>query len=315
MLPKVSVAIITYNQKKYLRELIESVQAQNYPSLEIVVADDASSDGTQDMLQEYDQKYPGLFRLVLAEVNGGITINSNLAYFACTGKYIAWMGGDDVMLPGKLHKQVKVLEENDKLAACVSGCELFSDESASSEVRIPQVPRKGFLGIREIVLSCNRIAVASSWMVRRSMCPSDGFDTRLKIASDSKFNADVAANGAVAVLSEPLVRYRLHPNSATSKGLGVDPFLFFAMIEYNYPHLQKEVRIAKSQYTYTLGRRYVRTNQITEAKNTLKISWHARMHIRTLIWLWILSAPARVRDWILQKGRTHITARALKKSG
>ncbi len=100
-LPLVSVAVITYNQKEFLRECIESILAQDYPNLEIVIADDASSDGTQDMLRDYDVQFPDKFVLKLAGRNQGITANSNEAHFACTGKYIAWMGGDDLMLPGK----------------------------------------------------------------------------------------------------------------------------------------------------------------------------------------------------------------------
>ena len=104
-MPLVSVAIITYNQKEYLRECIESILEQDYDNIEIVVSDDCSTDGTQEMLKEYDRKYPNKFVLKLSDKNQGITQNSNLAHFACSGKYIAWMGGDDLMLPEKIKKK------------------------------------------------------------------------------------------------------------------------------------------------------------------------------------------------------------------
>ncbi len=87
----VSVAIITYNQKEYLNMCIESVLAQDYENIEIVVADDGSTDGIQEMLKVYKEKYPDKFILVLADKNKGITKNTNLVHFACKGKYIAWM--------------------------------------------------------------------------------------------------------------------------------------------------------------------------------------------------------------------------------
>lgn len=65
--PSVSVAIITYNQREFLRECIDSILNQDYSNFEIVVADDASTDGTQDMLREYDRKHPGKFVLKLGE--------------------------------------------------------------------------------------------------------------------------------------------------------------------------------------------------------------------------------------------------------
>ena len=95
---------MTYNQKNYLKECIDSILSQDYENIEIIIADDYSKDGTQDMLKEYNQKYPNKFILKLSERNQGITKNSNLAHFACNGKYIAWMGGDDLMLPSKIIK-------------------------------------------------------------------------------------------------------------------------------------------------------------------------------------------------------------------
>lgn len=123
--PLVSVAIITYNQKEYLRECIESILLQNYPNLQIVVADDCSSDGTQDLLLRYSQQYPNVFTLKLSEKNLGITANSNLAHFACRGKYIFWMGGDDLMLPGKIAKQVEYMENNPDCTLCYHNLDVF----------------------------------------------------------------------------------------------------------------------------------------------------------------------------------------------
>jgi len=114
--PMVSIAIITYNQKILLKECIDSCLQQDYKNFEIVVADDGSSDGTDDMLKDYREKYPSVFKIILSPENRGITENSNLAHFSCSGKYIAWMGGDDLMLPGKLSKQVEFMERNSNCA-------------------------------------------------------------------------------------------------------------------------------------------------------------------------------------------------------
>ena len=128
-LPVVSVAIITYNQKEYLKECIESVLEQDYKNIEIVIADDCSTDGTQDMLKEYDKQYPNKFVLKLSEKNQGITPNSNLAHFACSGDYIAWMGGDDLMLPGKIKKQVEYMESNPNCTICYHNLDVFQSET------------------------------------------------------------------------------------------------------------------------------------------------------------------------------------------
>ena len=95
--PLVSISIITYNQKEYLKDCIESILIQNYDNIEIVIADDCSTDGSQELLNIYKERYPDKFVLKLAKKNRGITKNSNAAHFACSGKYIFIMGGDDLM--------------------------------------------------------------------------------------------------------------------------------------------------------------------------------------------------------------------------
>jgi glycosyltransferase involved in cell wall biosynthesis len=131
-LPLVSLAIITYNQKDYLRECIESVLSQDYENIEIVIADDCSTDGTQDMLREYDKKYPNKFVLKLSERNQGITANSNLALFACCGKYIAMTGGDDIFLPTN-YSLSELIASGNGLVSVVSY--MFRKDAA---------PKKGF---------------------------------------------------------------------------------------------------------------------------------------------------------------------------
>ena len=72
-LPLVSVSVISYNQKQFLKECIDSILIQNYNNLEIVIADDGSSDGSHQMLENYKNDFPGLFILKLSKKNKGIT--------------------------------------------------------------------------------------------------------------------------------------------------------------------------------------------------------------------------------------------------
>ena len=100
MAPKVSVIVPIYNQLDFIRETVESVLAQDHPNIELVLSDDGSTDGTTDVLREYAEREPGRVKLVASEQNTGIAGAFNRALDAHTGDYIAWLGGDDVMLPG-----------------------------------------------------------------------------------------------------------------------------------------------------------------------------------------------------------------------
>ncbi|AUD02990.1 glycosyltransferase family 2 protein [Spirosoma pollinicola] len=111
---KVSVLIITYNQKNFIREAIDSVLAQKttFP-IEILVGDDFSSDGTREIIQEYERKYPGLVKGVLHPYNmgknGGINFLETLKL--AKGEYYALIDGDDYLIdPLKLQKQADLLD-------------------------------------------------------------------------------------------------------------------------------------------------------------------------------------------------------------
>ena len=109
---KLSVGILTYNQARYVRQCVDSVLTQEVNfDYEIIVGDDASTDGTQEILQEYAARYPQKFVLLLGEKNAGISVNYQKVLEACKGKYIALCEGDDYWTDAhKLQKQVDFLE-------------------------------------------------------------------------------------------------------------------------------------------------------------------------------------------------------------
>jgi glycosyltransferase involved in cell wall biosynthesis len=219
--PLVSVAIITYNQKDYLRECIESVLAQDYPNIEIIVADDGSTDDTQDMLKEYDQKYPGKFVLRLSEKNQGITANSNLAHFACSGKYIAWMGGDDLMLLGKISKQVAFMENNLTCSICYHNLEVFDSDTGES-IRFFNSKRK-FEGDVRTSIRYSTFNGACSNMVRATKTPENGFNETVPVASDWLYWVETLHNGGkIFYIDEVLGRYRKHENNITKKTVKIN---------------------------------------------------------------------------------------------
>ena len=110
----VSVAVVTYNHEAYIREALDSILMQQVNfSYEIVVGDDCSPDGTRKILEEYADRYPDRFVLLLREKNLGATANSYDIKCHCRGRYIAQLEGDDFWTdPCKLQKQVDFLESH-----------------------------------------------------------------------------------------------------------------------------------------------------------------------------------------------------------
>ncbi|WP_298448158.1 glycosyltransferase [uncultured Marinobacter sp.] len=219
--PLVSVAIITYNQKEFLRACLDSVLAQDYPNLEVIIADDASDDGTHDMLYEYETRYPGKIILKLAEINQGITYNSNVAHFACSGKYVAWMGGDDLMLPGKLRKQVEFMESDPDCTICYHDLDVFDSLTNRTLYRFSEknTPKEGDV---KVAVKYGCFNGACSTMVRRDRTPKKGYNRELPVASDWLYWVEALSSGGnIRYIDEILGRYRRHAGNVTNKRMVV----------------------------------------------------------------------------------------------
>jgi len=115
--PLVSVVICTYNRRNYISECLDSVIHQNCNfDIEIIVGDDLSTDGTQDILLDYQKKYPEIIRLLFHEKNLGVGQNWATVMMHVRGKYVALCDDDDYWHNSeKLQKQIDILESSDKI--------------------------------------------------------------------------------------------------------------------------------------------------------------------------------------------------------
>lgn len=119
-LPLISICCITYNHVKYIKQAIESFLMQKTSfKYEIIIHDDASTDGTTEIVEEYKIKYPELINTIIQTENQyskGVSISANYVWTKAKGKYIALCEGDDFWTdPNKLQKQVDILEKDDSV--------------------------------------------------------------------------------------------------------------------------------------------------------------------------------------------------------
>ncbi len=140
--PLVSVYITTYNQSQYVREAIDSVlmQKTNF-DYEIIVGDDASTDGTQDIIREYKEKHPDLISANLRDEN---IFESKIDNFEdlrrrCKGKYMICLEGDDFWIDeNKLQKQVDFLESHPDYIAVAHSAVVVDKDSNPTDEKYPE---------------------------------------------------------------------------------------------------------------------------------------------------------------------------------
>ena len=256
--PLVSVAIVTYQQKRFLIEVVESVLAQDYPKVEIIVADAGSTDGSHEVLQGYADRFPDKFKLVLSTKNHDITINSNAALNACGGKYVAWLGSDELMCSKRLSTQVAILEDNPNVTFVFSKLDLLDAVSGRIFGSVPRVAKPCYSlkeGLAYIIGQSNPTP-ASSVTHRRSFAPISGFSPYIPCASDWFFWIKLCVNsgpmGRIAYANETLGSYRRHPAIITLREMP-DEFLTLAMLEHKYPQYWRFINKGRTKLLYAKG--------------------------------------------------------------
>jgi glycosyltransferase involved in cell wall biosynthesis len=130
----ISVGVMGYNQENYVRQTMDCILAQkcSYP-FEIVIGDDASTDTTRAILEEYQQQHPGMIRLLPKAPNKGVLRNYADVVKACAGKYIAFCHCDDYWHdPLKLQKQVDFLENNPGYGLIHTDADFYLENTGST---------------------------------------------------------------------------------------------------------------------------------------------------------------------------------------
>ena len=135
----ISIYILTYYHEKYIRQALDSVLAQKTDyKYEIIVSDDHSLDGTMDILNEYKEKYPDIFRINQNKKNMGIPRNIYIARCMCRGRYIVNLAGDDYWINNnKLQEEVSFLDSHPQYIVLCSRVEVRYDDQTASIDTLP----------------------------------------------------------------------------------------------------------------------------------------------------------------------------------
>ncbi len=222
-----SVVTTTHNQEAYVRDAFDSFVAQqiDFP-MEIIVADDASTDSTPAIIQEYADRYPHLFRPILRPKNLGLNRNLVGALSAARGTYIALCEGDDYWIdPLKLSKQVAFLDRHPKTAVCFHPVRVIWEDGRVEDEDFPPVSWRDDLSldtlIRRNFIQTNSVVYRR--LPRYSRIPAD------VMPLDHYLHVRHAFSGNIAMLPETMAVYRRHSQGMWNNRV-VDPRKFWLLL-------------------------------------------------------------------------------------
>lgn len=203
--PTVSVLMPAYNAGQYLKESVESILSQSFADFEFIIIDDGSTDGTPELLNYYrDHRIVHLRH----ETNKGYVHALNHGLQIARGKFIARQDADDISLPDRLAKQVKVLQEQPNLI--LVGSAYYTIDEAGNHLRT-FCPSTSNTAIRWQMLFQNSF-IHSSVMFRADVIRRHGlrYDPELVPSEDYGLWSQMLNHGEGLNLIMPLVKYRRH---------------------------------------------------------------------------------------------------------
>lgn len=220
--PVVSICCITYNHENYIEDALEGflIQETEFP-FEIVIHDDASTDKTASIIQEYVEKYPKIIKPILRLENqyskkGASFITS--VFEVCMGEYIALCEGDDYWeVPNKLQRQVNLIKTNSSFDLVVSKAKTYDEDCRIwGEVG---VWHNRIVPIGKIIYSSGCIATATI-LIRASVVKklTDFFQNNVMVADYFIQVLGAKSGGGALYLDDFTAVYRKNSTSSVTKG-------------------------------------------------------------------------------------------------
>ena len=257
----VSICCITYNHEKYIRDAIEGflMQKTDFP-FEVLIHDDASTDGTADIIREYETKYPDIIKPIYQTENQyskGIKISATYNYPRAKGKYIALCEGDDYWTdPLKLQIQVNVLEKHPQYVFC---CHRFKRYIQNEGVFENDFASDWYENNENYEIDTNILfniwpTSTLTMMIRKNAVYNASKNTRnFKHSMDVHFFYYLLKEGKGISINRIMAVYRVHEGGISS-GLNRDKFITKAYLVHKelYEANRHEESLRKKYFTYLI---------------------------------------------------------------
>lgn len=209
--PLVSVLMTCKNSEEFIAESLDSALGQTHEEIEILVSDNASTDGTAEILRDYERREPERVRVRYGDEDIGPTASRNKAYEMARGELIAWLDSDDIWLPAKTEREVAVMLERPEVGLVHSGAENFDSDTGEVVPGGLATARSGDLMVPLYMEGCFVMALTA--LFRRRALDERGLtlrDSEWVYGDDYHAWLVISLDWQTAGIDEVLARYRMH---------------------------------------------------------------------------------------------------------
>jgi glycosyltransferase involved in cell wall biosynthesis len=263
--PAVTAIIPCYNRERFVGMAIESVLAQTYPNIQLIVVDDGSTDRSRQVLEQYKG------RLLLLEHPGGenrgqsASINLGLAH--AVGKYVGILDSDDIWMPSKIAEQVAYLEANPDCGLVYGNGEAI-DESGRRLYAMYGPGHEELNDPKRVLLDCYFLVPNNSLVRKRVLDEVGGFDEALRAAQDHDMAIRIAEVTKLGYLDRLWFKYRRHADSISKRRAELrwrNGFLIVDKAAARGRYDRSTLRKRRGVLHFRLGQCYLETRQPTAA--------------------------------------------------
>ena len=251
-LPLVSVDVVTYNSADTIIEALDSVAAQTYPNLELIVSDDCSKDNTVELVQNWIDAHKERFvrtMLITVPKNTGVSANYNRAANANRGEWVKDLDGDDMLMPNCVEEYVMYINQHSNAYFCFSRPIYFGGTEKSRESMcnflncdiFQKTPDEQL----QYLMNSNFI-YSGAFFYNRAKYNELGItnDERLPLLEDwPKWINILQAGGTFTFIDKELTKYRMSENSLCTSQLyskSYTPMLSLLSLYYKVPYMVKK---------------------------------------------------------------------------
>ena len=250
--PLVSVPVITYNSSKYVLETLESIKAQTYHNIELIISDDCSTDNTIELCKQWVGDNKDRFirtQIITSKVNTGVSANLNRAEAVCQGEWVKGTAGDDLLMPNCITDCVAYVQQHPDIIYLFGRIEVFGASEEQNKYFSEKVFDYSFFDLdvdgqlERLVFGSNCVPASTCFYNRqKSIALGIHNDERIPLLEDwPKWINLLRAGMKLHFLDKVLVKYRIGGIS-TGKSMSMMSYYSNRLFRfyYCYPEWQKE---------------------------------------------------------------------------